>query len=377
MIQVDQKEFLKELEFLVNIDSGSRDPEGIRKVAAFFEEKFQELGWIVETHHIGDQVGPFLEIKNRKSDSYDVLMMGHMDTVFPLGTAAERPYREEGNRAYGPGVYDMKSGCLLAYYVCKEMEREGSLKNTSIQLAFNPDEEISSIYSRPVLEEMIKKSRYALVMEGGRPNGNLVNQRKGIGKYVVEFFGKAVHAGVEPENGASSIHEFLSRGQEILSWAKPEIGTTINIGTVKGGIGPNTVADYATCEIDIRVSTLAEGTRIVALFESLLEKVQIPGVTIKVTGGIRRPPLDPTEKSLQFCEQIDRIKEEIGLDIGWTSTGGGSDGNFSSALGVPTIDALGPVGGAGHQVAEYMDIDSIPTRSQLLYEIIKYCTSTR
>ena len=377
MIQIDQKEFLQDLETLVNIDSGSRCPEGIRKVAEFFKGKFETLGWVVKVHELDEKIGPCLEIYNRESSCYDVLMMGHMDTVFPLGTVAERPYREEGNRAYGPGVYDMKSGCLLAYYLCREMEKEGLLLDSSIQLAFNPDEEIGSIYSRPVLEEMIKKSRYALVMEGGRTNGNMVNQRKGIGKYVVEFFGKAVHAGVEPENGASSIHELLFRGQEVLSWAKPEIGTTINIGTVKGGIGPNTVADYAACEVDIRISTLEEGVRIVSLFDSLSERAQIPGVTIKVSGGIRRPPLDPTEKSLLFCEQIDRIKKEIGLDIGWTSTGGGSDGNFSSALGVPTVDALGPVGGAGHQTAEYMDIDSIATRRRLVYEIIKYCMSTR
>lgn len=365
---MNESNFLKDLEYLVNIDSDSRNPEGIAKVAAFFKEKFESIGWQVIERNISDEAGPLLEITNRPSDIYDVLFMGHMDTVFPKGTVNERPYRVEGRRAYGPGVYDMKSGILLTYYICKDLTLDGSFC-----VLFNPDEEISSRYSRPYLEKRIRQSRYALVMEGGRSNGNLVNERKGIGKFKVELFGKAVHAGVEPEKGASAIHELLLRGQEILSWAKKELGTTINIGVITGGTVPNTVADYAAMEIDVRIKTLEEGERIEKAFSTLPNHIETAGVTLKVSGGIMRPPLFPTEKSLEFCKAIDEIKSNIGLDIGWTATGGGSDGNFSSALGVPTVDALGPVGGNGHAINEYMEIDSIQSRYQLVSEIIKHC----
>ena len=223
----------------------------------------------------------------------------------------------------------------------------------------------------------MRDSRYALIMEGGRPNGNLVHQRKGVGKFTVEFFGKATHAGVAPEEGASSIHELLRRGEEILSWARPEIGTTINLGVIRGGTVSNTVADYAAVEVDVRIRTLEEAGRIEKAFAALPEHGSILGVRIEVSGKIFRPPLDPNTKSLAFCEEIDRIKERIHLDIGWTSTGGGSDGNFSSALGIPTVDALGPIGGDGRQESEYMEIDSLDSRYQLLHEIVQFCSKDK
>ncbi|MBS4913169.1 MAG: M20 family metallopeptidase [Veillonella sp.] len=386
MIHTTSQEFLESLKELVNIDSYSKDPQGVAAVASVMKKKFEELGWHITEHHPSEEAGPLLVITNKVTAEeqdvsgatqgapiYDVLLLGHMDTVFKTGTVAERPFSIDETHAYGPGVADMKDGLLAAYYVCKSLQKNKELDNLSICVCFNPDEEISSRYSRPYIEALGKQSGYCIVLESARINGNFVNERKGIGKYMIEFFGKAAHAGVSPEKGANAINQFLHTGQEINSWAKPELGTTINIGTIQGGSTPNTVPDYVKIVIDVRLKQLSEGERIHALMTDLPNHMTVSGVTAKVTGNIARPPMVKTEKTMAFCAAVDEICKKLGIKADWESTGGGSDGNFVAALDVPTIDGFGPVGGNGHSVDECLEIKPIMERLNLLYETVKWC----
>lgn len=374
MIRVTQGKFLKELEGLVNIDSYSKDPAGTAAVGAVMKAKFEALGWYVEEHHPSPEAGPVLVITNKKqAPSYDVLLLGHMDTVFKTGTVKERSFSMDENFAYGPGVADMKDGVLAAYYVCKSLVENDELGDMSICVCFNPDEEISSRFSRPYIEALGKKSKYCIVLESARINGNFVNERKGIGKYTIEFLGKAAHAAVNPDKGANAINQFLLTGQDILTWAKPEAGTTINIGTVEGGTTPNTVPDYVKIQVDVRLTELSEGERIHQLMLDLPNQMTVTGVTARVTGAIMRPPMPKTAKTEAFCTAVDTICETLGIEAQWESTGGGSDGNFVAALGVPTIDGFGPVGGNGHSIDECLELNSLMDRLNLIYETVKWC----
>ena len=370
-VTIDISEYLKELETLVNQDSGSTYPEGVAKVADFFHRQYEAMGWFVEKQNLDPAIGPCLEIKNKESDSYDILLIGHMDTVFPKGTTANRPFSIKGNRAYGPGVGDMKSGLLLMYHVLRSLNDEGALTDRSICVALNSDEEISSAYSRPWLEDLSKKSRFAGVFEGARNGRSLVNERKGVARYTVDFKGVAAHSGVDHEKGRSAIGEMGHWIVALHGLTNYETGTTVNVGVVSGGAVPNMVAEWAQARIDLRFKDVAAPSKIEDAMNRLAMNPKIQGVSAKVTGGITRPPMNPSEETLKLCKKIEAIGSELGMAVKWTRTGGGSDGNLSAALGVPTIDGLGPAGGRAHSPEEYLEIDSVDPQYRLVTEIIR------
>lgn len=368
----DLTAYLSDLEYLVNIDSGSRHPEGTEKVAEFFRQRFTTMGWKVHTHTVDPSVGPCLQVVNSDKEQYDVLLMGHMDTVFKVGTAAERPFLIKENKAYGPGVADMKAGLLFMYYALMSLQRDGKLNNTTVCAAFNSDEEISSRFSRRWLEELSKKSKHCLVLEPARANGNLVNARKGVGRYTIDITGVAAHAGVDHEKGRSAIQELSHWIQFLHSQTNYEAGTTVNVGIVSGGTGANVVAEQAKAEVDIRICALDEAERIEMLMRELASQPKTPGVTVKVSGGVTRPPMVPSDSTLQLCKAVEGIAADLGIKLGWTATGGGSDGSFAANLGVPTVDGLGPIGGSAHSSNEYLMVESIEPRFQLLCRIIEH-----
>jgi len=365
-------EYLHDLEYIVNIDSGSRHPAGVAAVANFMAQRYEAMGWHVTRHHFNNAVGPCLEIKNTHDNDYDVLIIGHMDTVFPVGTVAERPFSIKDGRAYGPGVADMKAGLLLAYYALKTLQDEGKLQHAKICVALNSDEEISSVYSRPWLEQLAVKSRHAFIMEPARANGALVNQRKGLGRYSFVIKGKAAHAGVDPEKGRSAINELAHWILSLHALTNFEVGTTVNVGVVHGGTAANVVAEHAAGEIDIRFVTMDEAVRIEETLKELVANPRTEGVTASFTGKVTRPPMNPSPATLRLCQATTEIAKKHNIDISWVATGGGSDGNFTAALGVPTIDGLGPIGGASHSPSEYLEINSIEPRLNLLRELILY-----
>ena len=369
-IDFSVEEYLTELEYLVNIDSGSFDPEGTGKIAAYFREKFTEIGWQVKVHQLDAAVGPCLQITNQNTEEFDILLIGHMDTVFTKGTAKVRPFSILEKRAYGPGVVDMKASLLSVYYAVKALDKLGALKQTSVCIAFNSDEELSSLYSRPWLESIGRKSKCALVMEPARGDGSMVNTRRGVGRYTIEFKGVPSHSGVAPEKGISAINElahWIIALHGLNDWEK---GTNINVGVVKGGTTPNTVAEDAVALVDLRMKDLAEVRRIEEKIQELLDHPKTHGIKVTVTGGVTRPPMNPTPESLALCNKVDEIAQGLGIDFQWIATGGGSDANITAALGVPSIDGLGPIGSLSHTVEEYLEIDSIEPRLQLLYELM-------
>ena len=302
-----------------------------------------------------------------------------MDTVFAQGTAAKRPFVVKENKAYGPGVVDMKASLLSVYYAVKHLHEAGLLQGASVCIAFNSDEEISSIHSRSWLEQLARNSRYALVMEPARADGSMVNTRRGVGRYTMEFHGVASHSGVAPEKGVSAINELAHWIIALHNLTDHAQGTSLNVGVVQGGTTANTVADYAMAQMDVRMKEMSAVTRLQETLEYLLAHPQTPGIQVAVSGGITRPPMNPTPEALALCETVDAIAKQLGIDFQWIATGGGSDANLTAALGIPTIDGLGPIGGLSHTADEYLDIQSVEPRLMLLCELLaemagKKCT---
>lgn len=364
------EEYLKELEHLVNIDSGTYDP-GTEKIAEYFKGKFEALGWMVTARQVNEKVGACLEITNKQAAQFDILLIGHMDTVFAKGTAEERPFSIKGDRAYGPGVVDMKASLLSVYHAVRHLQARGQLGQAAVCIALNSDEEISSKYSRPWLEGLAEKSRYALVLEPARGDGSMVNTRRGVGRYQIEFHGVPSHSGVAPEKGVSAINELAHWIQALHGLTNYEKGTNLNVGVVKGGTTANTVAEHASALVDVRMREMNEVVKIEKTIEELLANPRTPGIKVKVSGGVTRPPMNPSPKTLLLCDRVDRLAGELGVEFAWIATGGGSDANLTAALGVPSIDGLGPVGSLSHTVDEYLEIGSVEPRLRLLCAIIK------
>jgi glutamate carboxypeptidase len=362
--------YLKELEFLVNTDSGSYDFEGTKKVGDYFEKIYKELGWTVKSFNFDDRIGPCLEIRNIDSEEIDILLVGHMDTVFSKGTSESRPFTIKEDKAYGPGVADMKSGLLSMYYTLKSLNLSDFKMRPSICVALNSDEEIGSIFSCEWIKKLASKSKYAFVLEPGRKNGDLVNERKGVFKYNIELIGVASHAGVEPEKGISAISELAYWIIELNKLTNLEIGTTINTGIISGGTAANVVAKEANAVVDVRYKHQNEIIKIENSIKNLLQHSKFVGIKPNVNRSGFRPPMNPTEDSKKLFEIIDNVGEKLNMDFNWAATGGGSDANFIAAEGVPTADALGPIGGGTHGADEYIEINSIEFRFKLLREVI-------
>ena len=367
----DLDAFLKDLEFLVNIDSGSADREGVSAVADFFEEEFTKIGWQVIRRDVDPDLGPCLEILSpgNKND-HDILLLGHMDTVFPKGTAAERPFHIEGNRAYGPGVMDMKSGDLYALHLARLFHKSGEAM-PAICFALNSHEEIGSEKARGWIEDLARRSHHAFILEPGRANGDLVFERKGTGRYFIDFHGKAAHSGVDPQNGASAINELAHWVTELHKLTDFDTGLTLNVGLISGGTSVNAIAESARAEVDLRFVSQDQADLVDARIKEMTETPFTPNVSVTVSGGASRPPMNASEAALALCRKVDAIADELGVKIGWQKTGGGSDGNFTADVGIPTIDGMGPVGGRAHSREEYLEVDSIPERFALLAGIVR------
>lgn len=364
------EKFLKDLELLVNIESGSRDIEGITKIADFFEPKFKELGFITERIEL--ETGPLLIMKSNNSNTNNILMAGHMDTVFPRGTTAEWSFSIDENekKVFGPGVADMKSGLLIMYEVIKNLDRE-FLDNYNICVIMNPDEEISSIESKKYIIEESKKSNNAFIFEASRDSGAMVNQRKGLAKYLIKFKGRAAHAGVDPDKGRSAIVALSKTICEIDKLVNLEEGRNLNFGLISGGTGANVVAEFAETQLDLRYVSDEQIEEVEAKLNEEIEKHKLSDVEMTVEKIGERPPLNPSEKSMELVNLFNEVAKSEGIELTWVSTGGGSDGNFTSYYGAATIDAIGAQGGLGHSRDEYLKYDTIEGRVVILTKLIK------
>lgn len=369
MTEFQYEEYLALLKKAVSIESGSTDREGVDQMAAFMAGLYEKEGLSVKIMRFDERAGNCVEVRNFPEDQeIDVLMVGHMDTVFPHGTLEERPFQIEGEIARGPGVADMKSGLLSAYYVVKELLAAGS--KLKLCVFMNSDEEISSRYSNPYITELAKKSRLALVFEPARDGGAMVSDRKGLARFDVEFSGKYAHAGVNPQDGASAIHEMAEWITRLVPLNDLGAGTSVNVGLVSGGLGANTVAEKASCEIDLRFKNVAEYEKIESKIFELKEHPIIAGVTASVVRQGYRPPMNASVKAKEFMEVVNRTGVKNGVASKWVMTGGGSDGNFISYAGCPVLDAMGPEGAGAHGAGELLRLTTVEPRIRLVYEAL-------
>lgn len=363
------EEYCQELEKIVNIDSGSRVPGGTDKIADYFEEKYKSLGLSVLRRQTIPELGPYLEIRNRPGEeAVDLLFMGHMDTVFPQGTAAQRPFKREGTLAYGPGIMDMKAGLLSTYYLVKQLIKERP--DISFCIALNSDEEISSVHSKDWIARLARSSTYAFVMEPGRKNGEYVSERKGLARYIIEVTGIAAHSGVAPWDGASAIHELAHDIGRLAALNDYESGTSVNVGIIKGGDTANVVCDFATCQVDTRFDQIEENQKIEKALEEIKNNPLDSRVSITVSRAGFRPPMQKTEKTDALLSLMREKGEALGLEVKWVKTGGGSDGNFAAFEGCTVVDGAGPAGDFAHSEKEVMQLDTVQPRIELLLQTI-------
>ena len=375
LIESRYDQFLRDLEILVNIDSGSGDVPGLMAVVDFFQQRFERLGWPTRLVQFDEGSVPCLEIVNRKQPEetarFDFLLLGHMDTVFPKGTVSRRPFSIQKGRALGPGVCDMKAGLVTALHAAEALEQSGIARQLSICIAFNSDEEVGTKTSQQWLEGLAGRSRRVLVLEPCRPAGQRVLERKGVGFFEVICHGRSAHAGVEPEKGVNAILELAHQVIKVAGFQRPEAGTTVNVTTMAGGTAKNVIPNYAQSTFDVRFSKIDEMHRISTAFRELSASGHIEGVLVQVKEDINRPPMVPCETTVKLWEAISAIGERLGLTMHLIGTGGGSDGNFTAAMGIPTIDAMGPQGGHAHSEEEYLRLDSVVPNILLIVEIMK------
>ncbi|MCW8327321.1 M20 family metallopeptidase [Photobacterium sp. SDRW27] len=363
--------YLKQLEKLVNVDCGSYTPEGIAVIADVLTPMFEQIGFTVVRHQLDEKAGPCLEITNNPgAEHYDVMLSGHMDTVFPEGTVATRPMTYDEEKVYGPGATDMKSGILSAWYALQMLTTE-ERERLSIVIALNCDEEIGSVYSRHWLESIARKSRQVLVCEASRPTGNLIRSRKGNAKYEIEFHGVASHAGSALAEGVSAIYELSHWSLAIKDMVNLDTGTTMNVGIIEGGMAVNVVPDYAKATVDLRFWNTDEAQAIDERLREMSESPFEKGAKVTVNRLTFKPSMQPTADTQALIRLVSEEAEKLNIVHGWEDAGGGSDGNFTAAVGTPTLDGFGPMGAGFHSDKEYLLIDSIEPRIKLLANVLK------
>jgi glutamate carboxypeptidase len=365
-------EFLETLETMVNIDCGSYSPDGVNRIADLCERRFADHGWEVDRRaHDGEpRLGDLVIGRLHGTGGPNVLLVGHTDTVFDDGTAAERPFRIEGDRARGPGVSDMKAGLLAGFFATHVLQDVGFDGFGTITYVCNPDEEIGSPFSGPVIRDLARAHDVALVLEGARENGDIVSARKGVTDYAIRIDGRAAHAGVEPEKGRNAIlqaaHTILAL--QALNGRWP--GVTVNVGVLHGGTRSNVIAERCDLHVDLRSPELATLEEAEAEIARICSESAVPEVTIRSDPRGWHRPMEKGEGAQRLVDIAIGAASELGFELRDAATGGASDANTTSSAGTPTIDGLGPVGGDDHGPAEWVDLRSIVPRTALLAAII-------
>jgi glutamate carboxypeptidase len=374
--------YLQQLESCVNVDCGTFVSVGVSRIADLMQEAFESSGWSVErrrhvpgTGTVDEQLGDMLIARlpgsrPRSEGGRRILLIGHMDTVFPDGTAAERPFRREDGRGFGPGVSDMKGGLLAGLHAVGALQDADFGGFDTITYICNPDEEIGSPWSSEAIAEEAPRADVCFVLEGARENGDIVSSRKGVADVQIRLTGRAAHSGVEPERGRSAVLQaaHATVGLHELNGRWP--GVTVNVGVVNGGTRANVVAERCDLRVDVRAVDAESFEEVLREVRRVGETLVVPDVDIEVE--IRRgfAPMERTEATVRLVEQAEAIARELGFEVKDAATGGASDANTVAGLGTPVLDGLGPVGGADHAPGEWLDLDSVVPRTSLLAAMI-------
>lgn len=350
---------------LARAESPSLDPDAQREAFSILEAELSELGFSVE-RLAGEGTGDHLLAAPPDADEGEPhqLLLGHLDTVWPAGTIAEMPLRADGGMLYGPGVFDMKGGLVQMLFALRALAELGVEPPSPPVVLINADEEIGSRDSRRHVERLARGAARAFVLEPAFGiAGKLKTARKGVGRFTVRLSGEASHAGLDPEGGVSAILEASHQIQRLFALNDPERGTTVNVGTIDGGMGPNVVAPEALAEVEARVVTAADAARVGEQIRALEPVTE--GVTLSVEGSFGRPPLERTPRNRGLWELARAAAAELGIEISEALVGGASDGNTTSAH-TATLDGLGAVGDGAHARHEHVVVERLPERAALL-----------
>ena len=366
------------VEALVRLESPSVDKMAVDRCGLEIERQLTAIGAVVErlpqpAH--GDHLRAHWVRKGmrkgkgeREKGKGQVLLLGHFDTVWPVGSLETMPVREVDGRLHGPGIFDMKSGIaisMLAMRALNELDLAGS---ASVVMLWTTDEEIGSGTSRALIEHEARRSSAVFVLEPSLPGGAVKTRRKGVGEYEILVHGVAAHAGLDPGKGASAIHELARQILALEALQDLDRGVTVNAGTISGGSRTNVVADRASARVDVRVATMADAARLDAAIRAL--RPAHPAVRLEISGGVDRPPLERSADVVRLYQRAAAVAAMLGRDLAEGAAGGGSDGNFTAALGVPTLDGLGPQGDGAHARHEHVLIEDLTWRAAFLAGLI-------
>ena len=358
---------------LVEIESPSDDKGAVDRCVDAVVEMASELGGRVKRHR-QRVFGDVLEVRfwfgeKGKRDVPPLLLLGHLDTVWPLGTLSGMPFRVAKGRAWGPGVLDMKAGVAMALTAVEALHQQDALQRPVILLV-NGDEEVGSTVSRDITEKLARESAAVFVLEPAQGlAGAYKTARKGVGGYTVRVTGVAAHAGVDFERGHSAISELAWQLEQVQGFTELDRGLTVNAGVIRGGTRTNVIAAEAEAEIDVRIAKAKDASRIEKRFRSL--RVRDRGCVLHVEGGMNRPPMERSPGTVALFRRAATLAAEMGFELAEAATGGGSDGNFTAALGVPTLDGMGAVGEGAHASHESVLLKDLIPRTLLLAEMIR------
>ena len=367
----DHREWLLEtIEALVALESPTTDKAAVDRCGAVLVTRLEAIGGRV-TRLPREARGDHL-LAEFGCGASQVLMLGHFDTVWPVGQLDRMPPVRSGGRLHGPGVFDMKAGIAIAMLATRALLETGTQPAHRLVMLWTTDEEVGSETSRAAIEDEARRSRAVLVLEPSLPGGAVKTSRKGCGQYEVVVRGIAAHAGIDPSKGASAIRELANQISQLYRLPEQESGLSLNVGTISGGSRANVIAEEARAVVDVRASTAVEASA----FDGVIRRQSPadPRTRIEISGGFDRPPLERTELVQRLYNQAREVARELGHDLAEGGTGGGSDGNFTAALGVPTLDGLGAVGEGAHALHEHVDIDSLPDRAALVAGLITRIT---
>jgi glutamate carboxypeptidase len=370
-LQSRQAEVEAFIQALIEVESPSGDEEGSRAVVDLLVQTAGRLKCVDAIERIDvPGFGQNLVVhafQKRNAAAQQIMLVGHTDTVHERGTLSERPWRRENGRIYGPGIFDMKANCALAIEVLRTLDELNVAPAVGVSLVLTCDEEVGSLSGWPLLERIARSqesTRYAFVMEPPAPGGRVKTGRKGTGIYAIKVEGRAAHAGLEPEKGASAILELARQTEQLHSINLSGSGITLNVGVVQGGTRSNVVAAEAQGEIDVRFSTEAEALEIERILSNL--KPIDERTKVFVSGGINRPPMERTAAVIELFEKARAIAAQLDFELGEAQVGGASDGNFIAAMGIPVLDGLGISGDGAHAIHEHIEADDIARRGALI-----------
>jgi glutamate carboxypeptidase len=363
----DAKTILDGIRRWVEIETPTEAPEQVNKLASMVAEGYRDLPATIERVAGKNGCGDHLVARSTwGQEAPGILVLSHLDTVHPIGFIQRLPFRIEGDSAFGPGIYDMKGGAYLAYHAFAQICASAERSPLGITQLYVSDEEIGSPTSRALIEAEGRKAKYVLVTEPARDGGKIVTGRKGVARFEVFVKGVPAHAGSRPEDGRSAIRELANLIQTLEAMNDVKRGVTVNVGVVRGGTRPNVIAEEAYAEVDMRVRSIADAEALVPKILNLKSKTE--GVSVSVTGALNRPPYEKGNAGAALYEHARTLAAEIGFELVDTTTGGGSDGNFT-APHTATLDGLGVDGKGAHTHYEQMYVSSVEPRARLLHRL--------